>query len=251
MAAVHRKATHTDKYLSFNSHNPKQHKDTVVKTLFDRADKIPNTIQGKKAEKQNVPKALSVNGYTSAFINSVASNLKIRTNQLLLQSPKVMHVSHMSKAFLRESVNRILTGANIRTAYKPLTTLGGILKKPKDRPSESQVKGIVYKFKCKTCNFLYIGENKRSWKSRWAEHKPETRPQIESAIEEHAERTGHEVCSGDVEILERGVDNYDKRIFLESLHSTKETMAVNERKFSRKLICLCCIPCKFAYAKHL
>jgi hypothetical protein len=52
MVAVHRKATHTDKYLSFDSHNPKQHKSTVVKTLFDRADKIPNTIQGKKAEKQ-------------------------------------------------------------------------------------------------------------------------------------------------------------------------------------------------------
>ena len=54
VVAVHRKATHTDKYLSFDSHNPKQHKATVVKTLFDRADKIPNTIQGKIAEKQNV-----------------------------------------------------------------------------------------------------------------------------------------------------------------------------------------------------
>ena len=49
VVAVHRKSTHTDKYLSFNSHNPKQHKATVVKTLFDRADKIPNTIsKGKK-----------------------------------------------------------------------------------------------------------------------------------------------------------------------------------------------------------
>jgi hypothetical protein len=94
---------------------------------------------------------------------------------------------------ISERVNRTLTGANIRTAYKPLTTLGGILKKPKDRPSETQVKGIIYKFKCKTCNFLYIGESKRSWKSRWAEHKPRTRPQIESAIKEHAERTGHEL----------------------------------------------------------
>jgi hypothetical protein len=101
----------------------------------------------------------------------------------------------------------------------------------KDRTSETQVKGIVYKLKCKACFFLYIRYSKRSWKSRWAEHKPETRPQIESAIKEHEERTGHEVCSGDVEILERGVHNYDvKRIFLDSLHSTKETMAVNERK---------------------
>ncbi len=49
-----------------------------------------------------------------------------------------------------------------------------------------------------------------------------------SAIKEHAERRGHEVCSGDVEILERRVHKYDKHIFLELLiHSTKETMAVN------------------------
>jgi hypothetical protein len=48
VVAVHRKATRTDKYLSFNSHKPKQHKAAVVKTLFDRADKIPNTIQCKK-----------------------------------------------------------------------------------------------------------------------------------------------------------------------------------------------------------
>ncbi len=103
-----------------------------------------------------------------------------------------------------------------------LETLGGIFKIPKDRPSQTQVKDIVYKFKCKTCNFLYIGESKISWKSRWAEHKPGTRPQIESAIKEHAERTGHEVCSGDVEILERGVHNYDKLSVYFSSHYTQQ-----------------------------
>ncbi len=63
LVAVHRKTTHTDKYLSFDSHNPKQHKAAVVKTLFNQADKIPNTIHGKKAEKQNVQKALNVNAW--------------------------------------------------------------------------------------------------------------------------------------------------------------------------------------------
>ena len=155
--------------------------------MFDRADKIPNTIQGKKAEKINVRKALSVNGYTSAFINSVASKSAESSNKpTSVAEPKGYACIPYVKG-ISERVNRILTGANIRTAYKPLTTLGGIFQKPKDRPSETQVKGIVYKFKCKTCNFLYIGESKRSWKSRWAEHKPETRPQIESAIKEHAE----------------------------------------------------------------
>jgi hypothetical protein len=159
MVAVHRKATHMDTYLSFDSHNPKQHKATVVKTLFDRADKIPNTIQGKKAEKQNVRKALSVNGYTSAFINSVASKSESSNKLTSVAEPKGYACIPYVKG-ISERVNRILTGANIRTAYKPSTTFGGIFKKPKDRPSKTQVKGIVYKFKCKTCNFLYIGKVK-------------------------------------------------------------------------------------------
>ena len=73
-------------------------------------------------------------------------------------------------------------------------------------------------------------ESKRSWKSRWAEHKPGTRPQIESAIKVHAETTGHDVCMEDVEILEKGVNNYNGRIFLESFHSVKDNRAINEHK---------------------
>ena len=147
LVAVHRKTTHTD------SHNPKQHKAAVVKTLLNRADKIPNTIQGKKAEKQNVQKALNVNGYTSAFINSIASKSERTNDQTSVTEDKGYACIPYPKC-ISERVSRILTGANIRTAYKPLTTLGRIFKIPKDRPSQTQVKGIVYKFKCKTYNFL-------------------------------------------------------------------------------------------------
>ena len=51
VVAAHRKAIHirTNIYHSTHAHNPKQHKATVVKTLFDRTDKIPNTLsKGKK-----------------------------------------------------------------------------------------------------------------------------------------------------------------------------------------------------------
>ncbi len=70
----------------------------------------------------------------------------------------------------------------------------------------------------------------RSWDSRWAEHKPGTRRKIESAIKEHAETTGHEVASTDVEILERGINNYHERIFLEAFHSLNVKQSVNEHK---------------------
>ena len=72
---------------------------------------------------------------------------------------------------------------------------------------------------------MYIGESKRSWNSRGAEHKPGTRGNNESAIKQYAETTANYV-----EILERGAGNRNKRLFLESLHSTVNTEVVNERK---------------------
>ncbi len=41
---------------------------------------------------------------------------------------------------------------------------------------------------------------------------------IESSIKEHAETTGHDAQSSNVLILEKGVMNYHKRLFLQSFH---------------------------------
>ncbi len=40
--AVYRKPTHTDKYLSYNSHHPVSHKKSVAKTLLQRAEHLPS-----------------------------------------------------------------------------------------------------------------------------------------------------------------------------------------------------------------
>jgi hypothetical protein len=113
-------------------------------------------------------------------------------------------------------------------AFKPIVTLENIFKKPKERPQEMRKKAIVYKFKCESCSFTYVGESKRCWCSRWLEHKPGVRKNTLSAIKEHAERTGHEVAKTEVNILEKGIKNCDKRRFLEALHSVLDKNAVNQ-----------------------
>ena len=161
---VHRKATHTNKYLAFDSHNPAEHKRAVVISLMNRASEILSNTSGKEIEKQRVMRDLEINGYPSSFIKRTcepqpAVNEKENGNQQKTFAiiPYVKGVS--------ERVARILGKFNIKTAFKPVKTLGHIFKKPKDRPSEWQVKGIVYKSKCKSCPFTYIGESKRSWNS--------------------------------------------------------------------------------------
>ena len=63
---------------------------------------------------------------------------------------------------MSEQVKRVLCNAGVRTAYKPMQSLGDIFGKPKDKQADSEIKGIVYKFECPDCPFTYIGESKRS-----------------------------------------------------------------------------------------
>ena len=53
---VYRKPTHTDKYLSFNSHHPRSHKKSVVTTLFQRAENLTLNNDARENECQYVNK---------------------------------------------------------------------------------------------------------------------------------------------------------------------------------------------------
>ncbi|KAL9963448.1 hypothetical protein ACROYT_G026959, partial [Oculina patagonica] len=129
--------------------------------------------------------------YPESFIKSAGESNKTNTQPRTQENPKAYTSIPYVKG-VSERVRRILSRENIKTAFKPVRTLGNIFKKPKDRPNKERLKGIVYKVTCRTCSFAYVGESKRSWKSRGAEHKPGTNGNINSAIKHHAE-IGHDI----------------------------------------------------------
>ena len=55
---VYRKPTHTDRFLDFNSHHDKKHKESTAATLLHRALNLPNTSEGKERELNHVYAAL-------------------------------------------------------------------------------------------------------------------------------------------------------------------------------------------------
>ena len=138
---VHRKPTHTNKYLPFESLSPAQSKRAVVKTLMDRAKYLPLTSERKQSKKQQVISDLKVNGYPQNFIESCLDSAQVNKQPENQESPRG-YASFPYVKGVSESVRRVLSKENNRTTFKPVKALGGIFKKRKDRPSVNQIKGI-------------------------------------------------------------------------------------------------------------
>jgi len=169
---VYRKVTNTSKYLDFHSHSPAQSKRAVIKTLMDQAKCIASTTAQRQNEKRRVISDLEANGYPESFIKSVGESNRTSTQPRPQENPKAYASIPYVKG-VSECIQRILSRENIRTAFKPVQTLGNFFKKPKDQPTKEQLKGIVYKVTCRTCFFTYVGESRRNWKSRGPNTSPE------------------------------------------------------------------------------
>ena len=74
---IHRKPTHTDKYLNFNSYNPVPHKNSVIRTLVHRAETLCDA-ENKNQEIDHIYKVLRNNEYPQNSIDKIVR--KVRNN---------------------------------------------------------------------------------------------------------------------------------------------------------------------------
>ena len=65
---VYRKPTHTDKYLSFNSHHPRSYKKSVATTLLQRKESLTSNSVARDNERQYVINVLKENNYPKIFL---------------------------------------------------------------------------------------------------------------------------------------------------------------------------------------
>ena len=126
----------------------------------------------------------------------------------LITLPNVQGVS--------EKISRVLRKEGPRVAYKPIQTINKIFSRPKNRLNKEQTRGIVYKYECKDCDFVYYGETGRSLKTRIGEHKDAVRLfDQKSKAAQHANTHNHSFDFENVRIVTRE-RNYHKRTVLES-----------------------------------
>ena len=118
-SAVYRKPTHSDRYLNVRSEHPKQHKQSVVNTLFQRAKKLSFTAQDLNSELKYVKRTLLLNGYPKWIIKN---RKKQHNRSPEFRSKIVLPYS----ADLGETLKRILERHRIQTYFKPIIKLSTV-----------------------------------------------------------------------------------------------------------------------------
>ncbi|CAH3122794.1 unnamed protein product, partial [Porites lobata] len=175
---VYRKATHTDQYLSFQSHHPLQHKLAVIRTLLERDDSIVTKEEDRKQEEEHIRTALHTCGYPDWGIKRVKEQMK-RKKAIRKDKSKKDKAQEKSRgvvtvpcvhSFTKE-IKRIFTNHRVATMVNPQTTLRQVLVHPKDKVEKQKKAGVVCKIPCNQCEKVYIDETGRQLGTRITEHK--------------------------------------------------------------------------------
>ena len=180
---VHRKPTHTDRYLDYHSHHHHKHKTSTAKALIHRALTLPNTEEGRTNELEHVKIALRANNYPPHTVNHITE--KTKTSHCIVPSPEELvgtffkmvdpptHLSFVTLPYIKgitEQLTRTLKQHDITVASKSLKTLQQHFPSPKHMVELEKQTNVIYKIPCGDCNWSYIGETGRAFDTRKKEH---------------------------------------------------------------------------------
>ena len=103
---------------------------------------------------------MSVNNNNNVNINNIRKHKRFAS---------IVSLPFNSQHF--NSCKKILNRFNINTVPKYTNTLANIIKLGKDSTNIFDETGVIYKIPCNNCNYVYIGQTKRSLRERICEHK--------------------------------------------------------------------------------
>ncbi|CAG5028243.1 unnamed protein product [Parnassius apollo] len=176
---VYRIKTHTNRYLNGESHHHPSQLATVGKSLFQRARGICDR-KHLAAELQHVKQVLQDNKLRTPRLRHSDRVKPATVERVPAVLPYVRGVT--------DKVGYILKRASIKTYYKPPKKISQFL--PSVKCNILQVR--VYKLDCE-CGLSYIGQTKRSIKTRVKEHIPDVKHRRfgKSAVCEHVQDRPH------------------------------------------------------------
>ena len=142
-ASVFTGSQHTNRYLHFESHHPRQLKQGLVRCLFDRAEKV--TLDDKKLseERKQLHKVLNANGYPKRFISRATASGKSSNGKGQDWKPKIT-ITIPYVVGVSEEIRRICNISNIRVAFRTVRTIRSKLARVKDPLPLEKQSMVVY-----------------------------------------------------------------------------------------------------------
>ena len=213
---MYRKPTHTDQYLYFNSNHHLEHKRSVVRTLFHRADTIISMEADMDREKKHTREVFLGNNYEQWMITNPMqkTSTESRTSTASKISVSFPYVQGAS-----EKRSKVFKKQVIAVYHKPFNTLRSQRVHPKDPTPIDNRCGVIYKISCDQCHMDYIGKTARSFGTRLKEHS-NIRRSSTTAVGEHCRDNKHTVSLDNLSIISME-DNWLKRTVKEANRDEK------------------------------
>ncbi|XP_035701367.1 uncharacterized protein LOC118433502 [Folsomia candida] len=225
---VHRKPTHTNKYLDYQSFHPNAHKISVCDTLLRRAIILCDDDHVNE-EIEFVTNTLKSNGYPNKMIQ----------RRLQIVKEKISHPQEPS-----EIQKRVI----LPWAGKPTTRIAQFLRRklsweigyyPGQKVStlvrNMKQKTIplntgVYEFTCSNCPKKYIGESGRCIEKRFLEHQNDVRRlNIKSPIFLHTIENQHQIDATSLKMIMKEPRKYHRK-FKEAILIRSSNNIMNSSK---------------------
>ena len=124
---VHRKPTHTNRYLNYHSAHSNEQKQGVVINLYNRAQSLTTKSTDWK-KKSFLSHMLAENDYPNWFIQKALKKRKTQAQVKLQEEER--HIGLVILPFIpgiTERLKRLLKNHQIKVATKPLRTVGNML----------------------------------------------------------------------------------------------------------------------------
>ena len=212
---VHRKPTHTDQYLQWDSHNHLSPKFSVIHTLTHRAQTVCINPKLLCKEKAHLGKALTQCKYPKWALDKVEKRLnkpsrgvsdEVNNQGTAGAQPAINEVKtkgHIVIPYtqgLCKSIKKICGRFGIQTHFKGSNTIRNLLVSPKDKDPMVSRSGAIYWFQCGdlSCDDEYIGETSRPFGERYKEHLKDPSP-----IHQHSNHKGHPNSHNNFQIIGR------------------------------------------------
>jgi len=178
--SVYRKPTHTNLYVKYNSTTPNSTKDSVIRSLVQRAFNICSP-QHLKTELDTVHTICLSNGFPSrrvhTIINKIATKITSPKPQSLAQFNQQfkannypLHVQLPYHPSLSKPLKQVLQKHDIKVTFSAPTNLRNMLTKTKSTPPSETTPHCVYEIPCSDCPATYVGQTYRPLLTRIKEH---------------------------------------------------------------------------------